>query len=183
MRSFRLLLTLFSLFPALCLADLQGENLLQPQLHDYQIGFETTRGNMLMTEMIPKKQTVENWTEMVTTQIFLGDARLTPETFQAGINKLWKAACKNSTMTALSQGVDNGYSFTLWQQSCPFNTETKKPENTWFKAIRGNNHFYVIQKAFRFEPSEAQINELLKHLRATRVCDTRLDDRPCPRPI
>jgi hypothetical protein len=37
----------------------------------------------------------------------------------------------------------------------PKNRESGKPEITWFKAVQGNNSFYLVQKAFRFEPSKS----------------------------
>jgi hypothetical protein len=64
--------------------------------------------------------------------------------------------------------------------ACPRNAETGKPEWTWFKAIQGNDSFYVVQKAFKFEPARLQIVEWTRYLKGVSVCDTRLKERRCP---
>jgi hypothetical protein len=44
----------------------------------------------------------------------------------------------------------------------------------------GNDSFYIVQKAFRFEPAQEQISHWLQYLQTVNVCDTRLPDRACP---
>jgi hypothetical protein len=61
------------------------------------------------------------------------------------------------------------------------NKATGKPEITWFKAVRGNDSFYVVQKAFKFTPSAEQVTTWTQYLRGVAVCDTRLPDRTCPK--
>ncbi len=51
---------------------------------------------------------------------------------------------------------------------------------TWFKAIAGNDSFYVVQKAFKFEPSPEQLTQWLGYLNKVSVCDTRLPERQVP---
>lgn len=57
----------------------------------------------------------------------------------------------------------------------------RKPEITWFKAVEGNDSFYLVQKAFKFEPSQDQITRWMGYLRKVSVCDSRIADRACPR--
>ena len=45
----------------------------------YKVDFQQRKGNMLMTEMVPVNESVNNWTEMVTVQIFYGLKNVTPE--------------------------------------------------------------------------------------------------------
>ena len=170
------------LVPSVCLAQLSDENLLQGLPQGYKIAFQTQKGNMVMTEMVPEAETVDNWTEMVTTQIFLGLKEATPAQFQALSTKAWLDVCKDGEVAPVTQGEENGYAFSIWVQSCPENPLTGQPENTWFKAIKGNDSFYLVQKAFRFHPSREQIVQWMQYFRAVEVCDTRLADRPCPKP-
>jgi len=51
----------------------------------------------------------------------------------------------------------------------------------WFKAIEGNDSFYVVQKAFKFMPAKKQIARWVGFLRDVKVCDSRVADRACPR--
>ena len=55
-----------------------------------------------------------------------------------------------------------------------------KPEITWFKAVQGNDSFYVVQKAFRFMPPQEQMTKALAYLGTVKVCDSRRTDRACP---
>jgi hypothetical protein len=67
----------------------------------------------------------------------------------------------------------------VWLQNCPLNKATGKPEITWFKAIAGNDSFYVVQVAFKAWPSKELIAQWMHYLKDVRVCDTRLPERAC----
>lgn len=181
MKHTHLLLTLLLAIPSLCNAELKDENLLQNLPQGYKIDFQTQQDNMLLTEMVPQAETVNNWTEMVTTQIYLGAKNISHDTFQAEMEKGWLAACKGGEVALIKKGTENGYAFSMWVQTCPNNPATGKPEDTLFKAIQGNDSYYVVQKAFRFEPTDEQIKRWVLYLRTVGVCDTRLTDSPCPK--
>src|SRR6478752_2384274 len=51
--------------------------------------------DMLISEMVPVKQSVKNWTEMVTVQVFYG-LKATPDQFKAKIECGLAAACPKS---------------------------------------------------------------------------------------
>lgn len=179
--TYRFFVALLWAVPTYSLADLKDENLLQNLPTGYKVDFQTKQGNMIMTEMVPQSESVKNWSEMITTQIFLGLKNATPENFQAYMQKTWGDSCKGAEVASVTKGEENGYPFSIWIQSCPLNQSTGKPEKTWFKAIKGNDSFYVVQKAFKFDPSNEQVTQWMKYFRSVMVCDTRLTDRPCPK--
>lgn len=181
MKLFCILFSLLLALPGACLAELADENLLQNMPDGYKVDFQTRQGNMLLTEMVPRAQTVKNWTEMLTTQIFLGMKNATPEQFQARMEKSWLVACKDGGVAPVTKGEENGYAFSIWLQTCPLNQSTGKPEVTFFKAIKGNDSFYLVQKAFKFDPSKEQLVQWMQYFGSVMVCDTRLADRQCPR--
>ena len=39
----------------------------------------------------------------------------------------------------------------VWYENCSLNTATGKPEFTWFKAIQGNDSFYLIQVTLKVQ--------------------------------
>jgi hypothetical protein len=177
------------LFAVICLAvvcassaaaALENENLLVVVPDGYKSGFRDRKNNMIINEMVPVAQTVENWTEMVTVQIFLGMQGVTPEQFRARMEGLWSKACANATSHPIANAVENGYPAAVWLMTCPRNRDAGKPEYTWFKAIQGNDSFYVVQKAFKFEPSKEQIAAWTLYLKRVTACDTRLPERACP---
>jgi len=162
-------------------AEIRDEVLLIESPPGYKVGFQAQqRDRSRITEMIPTAENVESWTEMVTVQTFPG-LRATPDQFESHLIDDWRAACPEADYQRIAQGTESGYPFVLWLMSCPLNKATGKPEITWFKAIRGNDSFYVVQKAYRFAPSKEQIAIWMAFLRDAKVCDTRLADRPCPK--
>ena len=174
-----LALSFFGLSGA-ALAQLDGETLVLSPPPEYKIGFESKQGNMVMTEMVPQNETVQNWTEMLTTQVFLGMKNATPQQFRDFMKAQTAKACPNSQAANVFEGVENGYPFALWIQDCPLVQQSGKPERTWLKAIRGRDSFYVVQKAFRFQPTEQQVVKWMQYLREVYVCDTRSPEQKCP---
>lgn len=170
---------LLALLPLLGHAELKDENLVHGLPTGYKIDFQARKGNMIMTEMVPQAESVKNWTEMLTSQIFLGLKTATPDAFRAFMQQTWAASCKGAEFATVASGQENGYPFAVWIQACPLNTSTGKPEHTFFKAIKGNDSFYVVQRAFKSSPTNEQVTAATEHLRGVTVCDSRLPDRPC----
>ena len=160
-------------------AQLVNENLLVKMPEGYKVGWNDRNAQRLMSEMVPAGQTVENWTEMVTVQIFFG-LKSPPKVFRARMGALWAKACPSSTSLPVAEGVERGYATEVWQQTCESNPQTKKPEYTYFKAIQGNDSFYVVQKAFKYEPSYDEITKWTLYLKGISVCDSRIAERACP---
>jgi hypothetical protein len=158
---------------------LENENLLVALPQGYKVGYQNSAGKQLISEMVPAGETVENWTEMLTVQIFLGMRDVTPAQYRERMQGLWAKACAGSEFAKVKEGVENGYVTLTWMQKCPLNRETGKPELTWMKAMQGRDSFYLVQKAFKFEPSAEQSRNWGGFLDGVRVCDTRLPDRPC----
>ncbi|HMX53907.1 MAG TPA: hypothetical protein PLP91_09130 [Plasticicumulans sp.] len=161
-------------------AQLMDENLLQGMPAGYKIGFQERQGPIIITEMVPESESAEEWTEMVTSQLFIGLKSVSPETFRAESRKKWLEACKDGNFAEIASGEENGYPMALWMLSCPHSKAPGRPEITWFKAIRGQDAFYVVQKSFRFEPSNEQVQQSMRYLRQISVCDTRIPQRACP---
>jgi len=162
------------------LAELENENILTKLPTGFKIGFQQKNAGALISEMVPEGQSVNNWTEMVTVQVFYGLKR-TPEEFKAKMDELLTAACSGGESAPVAKGDENGYPALVWLQTCPLNKSTGKPEYTWIKAIQGNDSFYVAQVAFKAMPPKETITQWMQYLRAVAVCDTRLPDRSCAR--
>jgi hypothetical protein len=176
----RVLAVTFAALVTLPATAFEGENLLVTAPAGYKAGFSDRNAKMVMTEFVPAGQSVQNWTEMVTVQVFLGMKRASPAAFRDRMEKLWAGSCAKAAMVPISAATENGYEVVLWRLTCPLNKTTGKPEMTWFKAIAGNDSFYVVQKAFKFEPPSEKVAEWIAYLNKVSVCDTRLPERACP---
>ncbi|HVV63018.1 MAG TPA: hypothetical protein VHD14_14825 [Pseudolabrys sp.] len=160
-------------------AELVNENLLVAVPDGYKVDFSEKSAKMMMQEMVPAAENVHGWTEMVTVQIFY-NFKVPLDTFRAGNEKLWGEACPHSIFNDVASVTENGYPALIWLQTCPLNSETGKPEITFFKAIQGKDSLYLVQKAFKFQPSKQQIVTWVQYLKKVSVCDSRLPERRCP---
>ena len=163
-------------------AQLVNENLLITFPQGFRIANDQRANGVHLSEMIPKGESLDDWTQMVTVQIFFGAAALTPEGFEADMDKSWKASCPGASKGHVADGTENGYRFNLWVLACPRNPASGKPETTLLKAIAGNDSFYLVQKAFRSKPTMDEVGAATAWLRKIAVCDSRRPEQACPKP-
>jgi hypothetical protein len=109
---------------------IDAENLLSPP-KDFKIGFQSNRDNRLMTEWVPAAETVEDWTQMLTVQIYRG-ATVEAASFLEGVGKRYMDACPRTTAKGIYTGQVNGYDASMLLLKCPKNPGTGKPETTAF---------------------------------------------------
>ena len=130
-----------------------------------------------MQEMVPANETVQNWTEMVTVQIFLNRKDLDPT--QPGDD--WRnnglGRLRGSTATPAVAGKANGYTRRR-AVSSPLLARRASPETTMMKAIKGNDSFYLVQRAVAESRARAAGTDETSYLEAVGVCDTRLPASP-----
>jgi hypothetical protein len=160
-------------------AQLKDENLLVRLPQGFKVGFSDSSKGMIMQEWVPSNETVQNWTEMVTVQIFLNRRDLDPAQFLTTMEQQWATACKGSTATAAVTGKANGYSSVTRLFQCPLLASSGKPETAMMKAIKGNDSFYLVQRAVRGAPTPTQLEQTKQYLEGVSVCDTRLPAHPC----
>ncbi len=170
----------FLAFPGSSWAQLKDETLLQTLPPGYKIVLQRTQNAVTTQEAIPLNESVGDWTEMVTTHVLLGRRDLNPAQFRRAMELGWSLACKDSTFEDAEAAEERGYPVLFWAMRCPLHSRTGKPEMTWLKAIKGNDSFYLVQKAFKFEPTQEQISRWRQYFQTVNVCDTRLSDRACP---
>jgi len=159
---------------------LENENLLAELPEGFKVDYQAEQGNQTITEMVADGESVEDWTTMVTVQVYLGETNTTPEQAQGTLTDSWFNACDKSESSPVTDGAENGYDFILWQLYCPLNPSTQKPELTFLKAIQGKDSFYLVQVAFRYEPSNEDITQWIQYLKQVQVCDSRIPEQACP---
>jgi hypothetical protein len=161
-------------------AEMEDENLLVGVPEGFKLAFKDRTGKRLMSEMIPADETLDDWSEMLTTQIFFGGLPASPEEFYAQMRGGWLSACPGGNGKLVRSGKENGYNFAFGFLTCPLNPKTDKPEAAWIKFIEGRDSFYVVQRATTEDVTDETIVEFSKFLSEVKVCDSRLRDRQCP---
>ena len=164
---------------AIAQAQLKDENLLVAMPAGFKVGYQGSANGILMQEWVPANETVQNWTEMVTVQVFLNRKDLDPAQFLVTMEKQWVGACKGSTATPTVTSQANGYPSATTLLRCPLLAASGKPETTMLKAIKGNDSFYLVQRAVRSLPTPAQLERTKQYLDGVSVCDTRRPAHPC----
>lgn len=162
-------------------AQLQDENLLVTLPQGFKVVMNESRKGLNMQEWVPAGETVQNWTEMVTIQIFLNRADLDPVRFLGLMEKQWAEACRGSSATLVTVGKVNGYAAATSLLRCPLLTQTGRPETTMFRAIKGNDSFYLVQRAVRAVPDAARLQQIGQYLDSVSLCDTRRPAHACPK--
>jgi hypothetical protein len=76
--------------------SLTNENLLVGMPQGFKLGFKDSKNGMNMQEFIPAAETVQDWTEMVTVQVFLCRKDLQPAPLLGAMQQQWAGACKGS---------------------------------------------------------------------------------------
>ena len=160
--------------------QMKNENLLVGMPQGFKVGFKDSKNGMNMQEFVPASETVQNWTEMVTVQVFLSRKDLQPGPFLAAMQKQWSDGCKGSTSTTVATGKVKGYDAASVLLRCPLLASTGKPETAMIKAIKGNDSFYVVQRAVRSVPTPERLETMKKYIDEVGICDSRLASAPCP---
>jgi hypothetical protein len=158
---------------------IDAENLLFSPPKDFKIGYQATRDKQLITEWVPAAETVEDWTQMLTVQIFRG-ATVDAATFLQVVGKRYMNDCPGTTAKGIFTGQVNGYVVSMLLLKCPKNPGTGRPETTAFRVIKGKDALYSVQRAWRAVPSDQEVDDVMHALGKVTVCDTRAPEHPCP---
>ena len=156
-----------------------AEQLLFAQPKDFKVGYNSPTTSM--TEFVPIGQTVADWTEMITVQIFHNLKGAEPARFLQAIGKGYAAGCPGfSSPKGIGTGHSNGYVVSMLVVNCHNNPHTGKPETTLFRIISGKDALYSVQHAWRSVASDKDISDAAHALSKVTVCDTRGSNHPCP---
>jgi hypothetical protein len=186
MRCFLIGSAVFLLSVALAGAEgeLIGENLVAKIPSGYKLGFEQEADQAKMMEFIPEGESVEDWSEMITIQLF--DPSNKNAEFYTRLESLLKQACEDGSTHVIPATEENGYPIKVFQMFCPTNLKTGMGEVTFIKTIEGKDKFYVVQKAWRTEKysddiplTEEDFGTWIRYLKDVYVCDSRVETRKC----
>jgi hypothetical protein len=157
-----------------------GENLIEHVPPDFTVGTRSSSGTLLMTEFVPQGETVTGWSELVTTQVFLAQRHRDSAAFLSQVGKRWLQSCPGSRPDTIRTGQSNGYMVSMTILKCEQSPRTGHAENTVFRAISGQDSFYLVQYAYRSTLDQGKLSKALAFMSTVTVCDTRSTDHPCP---
>ena len=164
-----------------------GENLLASLPQGWELGFSDRDGGRAVYEYVPAGDSVEDWREMMTVQIFFNLNSVPPPALLDQMRAGFAAECESSGVDALVERTVNGYPTARQLLFCGRGQQTGMGEAALVLAVAGRDSFYVVQRAWRGDPfkgpAPAAVGALLagwtQHLDSIRVCDTRDKSKPC----
>ncbi|MBH9579261.1 hypothetical protein [Inhella proteolytica] len=133
----------------------------------YAVASRQRSATVVMTEWLAAGETLQQWTELLTTQVFPQAGAVPPQVWRARLHEAWQKRCRHARLDSVVEGREQGHPFALWTLECD-----QPREITWFKAIQGREASYLVQVAFREPPAQQQAlrwMRLLKHATLTGV--------------
>lgn len=176
----KILFAICLLLSSLVAEELKDENLLQTIPKNFKIGFNNydKAEKVRIVEFVPENETVENWSQLLTTTIIYKDIKLTSSEYADRMKRMWLQSCPNSAADTVITTTENGYDISVMYLFCPKSPVTQKAEFTYLKALKGKDAFYSVQKAFAYEPTKETMTETMNYLKLVQLCDTRLGNCP-----
>ncbi|MFO1144770.1 MAG: hypothetical protein U1E59_20805 [Amaricoccus sp.] len=135
----------------------------------YEVAYQARTTGGAILEMIPDGETLDRWTEMLTVHVMRNVKGYTLAGLYAGMKAAWADMCPCGATEIVERGREQLQPTLYWSHACPLNKTTGQPEYTWFKALIRGGNIVVVQKAFKFSPSAADIAAWLDFLRRLRV--------------
>lgn len=172
----------------LAAAALAEERFVVPRPDGWKLAFRATQPKLSVTEFVPAAENVEEWTQMVTSQTFVGLRNVAVDGYLQRIAAEAKKVCDDVTVTPVEAGIHNGYPAAFMVQFCTRYAKTGKGEITLYKVIQGRDSLYIAYRSWRGAPFQrgaqpvpkADFDAWVDYLNGVTVCDTGDIERPCP---
>jgi hypothetical protein len=171
-----------------------AEQLLVPssaeEWRQWKVGAQSKRPNFTMIEYIPQSQAIKNWDRMLTVQIF-HNSPVQLAHFMERMKAAFETRqpCEQTQLKAVGTKKANGYDTSLHWLICTRNKQAGKGEFTLMLGVQGRDALYLVQRAWRGEPYEAdtvplskdELKGWLTFMNKVQVCDPRTAEHACPK--
>jgi hypothetical protein len=116
----------------------------------WKVGFENAAEEGFIREFVLEGQTVENWSELVTVQLFLMDNKVKPETFSNRAKQLIQKTCPNCVWNELSR-TSTSMIYEWSVRAC----KGQPDQSELARVIIGRDGVYVLHYAVKKVPMPA----------------------------
>ena len=147
-----------------------AEHLAAPALPGFVVGYSAGNAQQSIREEIPRGETVEAWTRMVTTQRFTGLAqRTTPAAYAQSVLTPLPRACPGAAISPVANLTVVGRPAVRFQVDCP-HSAGGRPESFILLAIAGRSDMHVKQAAWRGGTTPATLSWGRQFIDGTVLC-------------
>lgn len=152
----------------------------RPVAAGFVTGFQKANAEQSILERVPKGESVQRWTRMLTSQRFAGRAQSPgPEGLLDNIRGLLANSCPGGGTTPIMAMTVSGRPAARMRADCPLNSATGQPETFFIIAFAGTRDLFAEQVAFRRVPSAADVAFAMKELQQVRWCRAGAADAIC----
>ena len=138
--------------------------------HGFRIGNHQRNEKAEIVELVAPPETVDDWSRLITELSFFRGARVGPESFYARWVNAMRNACPELEEKSLHGTID-GHNAIRGDLSCPFNQQTRKPENPTVFLVQGDVDLLMAQVAFR-RPVTLADTSLINHIAGSlKLCE------------
>lgn len=153
-----------------------------PSLPDFAVGYQAANAEQSIREEVPRGETVERWSRMVTTQWFAGlPAQITPAEFTQTIGRSMANSCPGAKVPTPHELAVSGRPAALIIAVCPKLASTNRPETFIMLVVAGEKDMLVRQVAFRSVPTPDDLEWAEAVLSGSVICKPGDDAPPCDR--
>jgi hypothetical protein len=146
------------------------ERLVSPAVPGFIIGYQAANTQQSILEEVPRGESVQSWTRMITTQRFVGLARrATVAQYAQNIMNAVPRSCPGAVTSPLSSLTVSGRPAVRFQLDCP-RSAGGKPETFILLAVAGASDIHVKQVAWRGGTTPAGLTWGRTLLAATAYC-------------
>lgn len=139
---------------AMALALQTGEWVGLPPVDGFVVDYRETKGAQSIEERVPKGESVQDWSRMITT-LTLGNVA-DPARLLDVIESGWEESCQGATVSPRRAVSKAGLTSLRGRMDCPLNTQTGKPETFLYRTFASRGTTHMVQIAFRHVPSAAE---------------------------
>lgn len=165
--------------PVAAAAAGQDERLVSPAQAGFIEVFDKANQNESIREEVPRGETLQRWTRMVTTQRFFGlAARATPRQYADNMLGILPQRCPGARTPTVAQLTVSGRPAIRFQVDCPRGAGGR-PESFILLAVAGQRDMHVKQVAFRGPPTAADLQWGQNLLSRTVLCAPRDRQAAC----
>ena len=147
-----------------------AEHLAAPALPGFVVGYSAGNAQQSIREEIPRGETVEAWSRMVTTQRFTGLAqRTSPAAYAQSVLAPLPRACPGAAISPIANLTVSGRPAVRFQVDCP-HSAGGRPESFILLAIAGRSDMHVKQAAWRGGTTPAALSWGRQFIDGTVLC-------------
>ena len=163
-------------------AQTAQERIAQTPLDGFEVAHRAQNDVQSLEEWVPRGETVERWTRMVTIQRYSHSMGLgSPQTYLEQLAREVAQACPGLGASPVESITVSGRPGARLLAECPRNPTTGLPETFFAMAIAGTANLHGVQFAFRRTPTASDLDWAASQLESVVLCTARSREPVCRR--